>query len=117
MDNYVWLRRTRQRWKLVLQVWLGIYGFLVVLASLVFLVVAMFAGARALWIPGILWAGYGLGRAIDYWVVYHSIRCPQCGVNPTRRKKDGMRMSERSLYSHLARLEGCPACGFRGDCP
>ncbi len=58
MDNYVWLKNTRQRWKVGFEVWLGLFGAFAVLIGIVFLVVSFFAGVKVL--------VHGVGAAVAF---------------------------------------------------
>jgi hypothetical protein len=115
---YVWLTNTRQLWKVRFEVWLGFYGVFAFSASLLLLFGRFFAGSRAsgflgIWVTVGLWAIYGIGLFVQDFLVYHCIRCPECGLNPARRKADNRPMNRRVLYGKLAQLEECPRCGSR----
>jgi hypothetical protein len=114
---FVWLTNTRQRWKVRFEVWVAFYGLFALAAGFFLLFLAYFSGLRALliWITAGLWTVYGIGRLAQYFLVYHFIRCPQCGANPTRQQKDGCPMHETVTYSRLEKLEVCPKCGYPGD--
>ena len=41
------------------------------------------------------------------------IRCPHCGLNPTRTKQ-GKKMNVKTVWRRLERYESCPRCGRQG---
>jgi hypothetical protein len=112
--SYEWLENTGQGWKVTFEVWVGLFGFASVLLGLASLLFSAFAGPKVLWPAGVLWGIYGLLRATQYVIVYHCIRCPRCGFNPTRRAADGRVMHEKTMYARLAKLQSCPQCGDGG---
>lgn len=111
---FVWLTRTRQRWKLVVEVWSMLYKVAAILLSILSLALLSFFGPTILFVTAGIWfAGFLLflaGAAAKYLC----IRCPRCGHNPTRNPESGAWYSDEELYERLASLEACPACGDRG---
>ena len=76
------------------------------------LVVAAGSGG-VLWWPPVLTAGLAMGSGrYARRVLFHSIVCPHCGHNPTRRKSDGVpRKDEAKLLNQLRSYRVCPGCG------
>ena len=112
--SFVWLTNTGQRWKVSLQVYVGLYGYFASLISFVLLIVAFFAGFGFLWVAAGLWALYGVGLIAVYIINYHFIRCPKCDFNPTRCKADGRPMNDKVAWNRIGSMTACPKCGDAG---
>src|SRR5262245_52353834 len=112
--SFLWISNSGQRWKVGFEVYVGLFGFIGAAIGLVSLIASFFVGPKALWLFGGVWAVYGALRLAQYFIVYHFIRCPRCGFNPTRRQPDGKAMNAAVLWGRLGGLESCPNCGDRG---
>lgn len=114
-SSFIWLTNSGQCWKVAFEVYVGLLGMAALLIGLFMLLISFFAGPKAFWLPGGLWALYGLLRIVQHIIVYHCIRCPRRGFNPTRRKTDGRAMHPDILWGRLGGMEACPHCGDRAD--
>ncbi len=54
---------------------------------------------------------YVSGLCASYFLFYHTIKCPECGHNPTRRK-DGKVASPRYLEGKFKKMTECPECAY-----
>ena len=114
-DKCVWLRNTKQLWKVDLEVWVGVFGYFSLLLSLFVLApIAAFLWTPAVYVVAALVFLYFAAQLVVYFVLYWWIRCPACHFNPTRRKSDGRPMSPRILYPRLYKYAACPACNNSG---
>jgi hypothetical protein len=113
---FIWLRNTRQLWKLAAEVWVGLLGAGTVGFGLLSLLLVGFTGPGVFWVVGGAWVLWILLKLGQLMLTYYCIRCAQCGHNPTRRA-DGNWLGEAMMYHRLARLESCPRCGDRGQLP
>jgi hypothetical protein len=125
MDNsdetYVWIRAIHKMWVFELDFYNSFFGFLLipltVLAAAGVLISAFFVdppGVLVGTVIGCLWVLYLVLNAAAGHLLYTVLKCPVCGHNPTRRKKDGKPMAPRILDRRLERMTECPSCGSAG---
>ena len=111
--SFIWIRHINRLW--VLEAEMLSSAFLV-LGILVFL-----AGA---FLPK-SWHGVACGQflivasfpvtMLQWWLLYHIVKCPRCGHNPTRTKdKKHKKMGTNLVWSRLRKYETCPECGDQG---
>lgn len=112
-DNYRWVKATGQLWKMRVCLFPAFWSILAVPATVVCLGMAIWHG-WLIWLVGGVWLVAVLAHLVTLWFEY-DIKCPQCGFNPTKRKKDGRSVAPRLLNSRLCGLESCPKCGFSGN--
>jgi hypothetical protein len=120
---YVWLRRIRKLWLVDLELYNGIFGGIWLMVTLATFVGIVIAAACQFEVPigmigKTIGGGWGLFLTINFIhvvLLYTRIRCPHCGFNPTRTKKEGKWMSPRILTRRLMTLTACPSCGDQGE--
>ena len=57
---------------------------------------------------------FGFLLVLRYRILYSSIKCPQCGANPTRTT-DNVVIPADDLFPLLYKMEKCHCCGWPGD--
>ena len=112
---WVWIEQTNQMWKVEFEIWVGLFGFLSIAVTFVGVFVRMFVSFPLWWIVGGMWSTYVVGNLFARFLMYHRIKCPSCGYNPTRRKKDGKPISSKMFNSKVGALRFCPRCGHGTD--
>lgn len=109
-DNYPWIRKTGQTWKLWLAVVPAMWGFwgILVCIPLGFLV-GHFPWAR----PAItvILVGYLILYVVVELLEAYGVRCPKCGYNVAR----GPDRRKRSRTKTFCDLQACPRCGYDGS--
>lgn len=112
-EHFRWVKATGQAWKLNFPIYVALWGYFAIPATLLCFVLLPWHRGALRAIP-VIWTIYIVAYLAGVWVEY-SIRCPRCRFNPLRTKKDGRLIAPKLLNWRLCGLEVCPKCGFAGD--
>jgi|GEM_PF-5971874 hypothetical protein len=98
--------------------WLGYVSLVSELAPLLGIVVLSVGGLTKSYVTiytGLAILGVGIAAFFIYtFFFFHSIRCPKCGYNPTRKKDGSRRKNFRATETSVSKLVACPKCHEEG---
>jgi hypothetical protein len=108
-DEFRWLRRIGRLWILKAEMVPMLLLASMLISAVLLLLIGLsgwVAPAAAMFVCG------SFGAAIvQHFLFFHAIRCPECGYNPTRSKRENKKMSVKPVWSRLRPLENCSECG------
>jgi hypothetical protein len=111
--EFVWVRRIGKVWVLNAQALMGV-TFYVALAVLLLGLVTP-AQWRLSWVGGFLVALSIGAAALERWMFFHLIRCPNCGFNATHGKTTDRPLNYYVAWSRLQKYDACPQCSSDGS--
>ena len=106
--HHVWVTRIGRAWVC----WMELPMMAIMFAG-----IACLAGFGIFKVEVLAWVGlallalYILLIFVERFAFYCLLKCPHCGCNPTRTKKDGKKMHARIAATRIRDLEACPECG------
>lgn len=103
-----WLRRIGRLW--ILKAEMAVPALM---GSTLLATVVLTAVGRPGWIApaaAVLLGASFCSAIAQHLLFFHAIRCPACGYNPTRSKKEHKKMSVKLVWARLRPLEECPEC-------
>ena len=114
--KYPWLEATKQTWKYhQIPKYVGIYGFFSFIVAVGFGISAFFIPKLGI-VSIVVLAVWLMGGALEMYFIYYTIKCPNCGYNPTRNK-NGKWSGEKNLEGKIKKMTECPECKYKGNEP